>query len=70
MTRSINGDLVNGEKYKKESIETILSRPFKNISSEFKKLIDNDDLSKREMESLKNLEDEFITVSTSKEKGR
>ena len=44
------------------------SRPFENISSAFKKLKDNDDLSKREMESLRNFVDEFTTVSTNKEK--
>ena len=70
LTRSINGDLINVENYNQESIETMPSRPFENISSAFKKLKDNDDLSKREMESLKNLVDESITVSTSKEKGR
>ena len=68
LTRSINGDLINVENYNQESIETMPSRPFENISSAFKKLKDNDDLSKREMESLRNFVDEFTTVSTNKEK--
>ena len=31
LTRSINGDLINGESYNQESIETMPSRPFENM---------------------------------------
>ena len=74
LIRNDNNELVLGNEDLKDQEEDAgllrndSQKPFKGISSAFKKLKNMEDLSESEKEALKNFIDEFTTVSTNEEK--
>ena len=72
LIRTANGDLVIDENIEKDSSDVDENshkneKPFEGINSAFKKMKNNQELTKTEKEALKNFIDEFTTVSTNQE---
>ena len=65
--RPLTGQITDRKKQTEESLKITLDRPFRSISTAFKKLKNNGDLNRIELESLTNFVNEFTTVSTNKE---
>ena len=68
LIKSSDGELIDGGPQNKCLNDIENDYPFQGISNAFRKLKNNEDLNKREVESLTNFVDEFVTVSTNEDK--